>query len=180
MKKHLLVIALGLPLMLSGGAAGADSLDTLRAALRERLALSRIETQNAAREGEVSRRGAVLVLGAQAVPAGSVRVVQANTKSPRFHVHDYARVEVNGEGRLASGPGDLTLRAGARLAVLDVKVRGNEVRILTHTTEPVRREGRMAVYGCTEFIFHFADGAPERGDVAAVEARIGGVLTPAG
>lgn len=40
----------------------------------------------------MSRRGAVLVLGPQAVPAKSLRVVQANTKSPRFHVHDYARV----------------------------------------------------------------------------------------
>jgi hypothetical protein len=38
----------------------------------------------------------------------------------------------------------------------------------------------MAVYGCTEFIFHFADGAPGRGDVAEVAARIGGILTPAG
>lgn len=99
---------------------------------------------------------------------------------PRFHVHDYARVEVDDEGRLAPGSGDLTLGAGTRLAVLDVKVRGNEVRILTHTAEPVRREGRMAVYGCTEFIFHFADGAPGRGDVAEVAARIGGILTPAG
>ncbi|MGH9893331.1 MAG: hypothetical protein ACREA0_15340, partial [bacterium] len=104
----------------------------------------------------------------------------ANTKSPRFHVHDYARVEVDGKGRLAAGSGDLTLAAGTRLAVLDVKVRGDEVRILTHTAEPVRREGRMAVYGCTEFIFHFADGAPGHGDVAEVEARIDGVLTRAG
>jgi len=66
----------------------------LRNAIKAQFAVSRIEVTNAAPEGQVSRRGgAVLTLQADAVRANGFRVVQANTKSPRFHVWDFARVE---------------------------------------------------------------------------------------
>src|SRR3989442_12824708 len=64
--------------------------DAIRRGLQERLRPSRMEVGNPALEGYVFKPGAVVVLQAESAPAKKLRVIQANTKSPRFHVPDYA------------------------------------------------------------------------------------------
>ena len=47
--------------------------------------------------------------------------------------------------------------------VLDVKVRGDRVHLLTHTTEPLTTPERGVLeYGCTEFVFQ-APSSPLKG-----------------
>ena len=70
--------------------ASEDLVDALKA----RYPLSRIEVQNVAVQGRVAKQGARLRLQADGLPAKAFRVTQVNTKSPRFHVRDYARFEV--------------------------------------------------------------------------------------
>jgi hypothetical protein len=125
-----------------------------------------MEKSNRALEGHLSKRGSVLLLQADGAPAQALRFVQLNTKSPRVHVHDYARVTVAQDGALTSGKGDFTLPKGTRLAVLDVKVDRDQVHIFTHTLEPGRLGGRDP-------------GARNRADVAAVSSEIDRVLRPA-
>ena len=104
-------------------------------------------------------------------------MVQTNTKSPRFHVRDYAQVEIGQDGRLTAALADFSLAKGSQLVVLDLKVGSDEGRLFTHTLEPVQLADGKAVYGCAEFVFRFEPGALDRGDVAAVERRIGEFLT---
>jgi hypothetical protein len=138
-----------------------------------------MEMSSRALEGHLSKRGSVLLLQAGGAPAQALRFVQLNTKSPRFHVHDYARATVAQDGALTSGKGDFTLPKGTRLAVLDVKVDRDQVHIFTHTLEPVRLGDRKTAYGCTEFVFPLDPGARNRSDVAAVSSEIDRVLRPA-
>ncbi len=43
--------------------------------------------------------------------------------------------------------------SGTRLVLFDVKVERDQVRVFTHTAEPVVRPGGgPAAYGCTEFV----------------------------
>ena len=112
------------------------------------------------------------MLEAGGIPAKKLRFVQANTKSPRFHVPDYARVEVGREGHLTVGHGDVTLTKGTRLVVLDLKVDADRVRLFTHTLEPARLPDGEVEYGCTEFVFVFDPATLERADATAVAARI--------
>jgi hypothetical protein len=70
------------------------SASTVYAGSSERFRLSRIEVQNPSYEGAIIKKGTVLRLQADGIPANALRTVQLNTKSPRFHVPDYARVEV--------------------------------------------------------------------------------------
>jgi len=134
---------------------------------------------NPALEGHLSRRGSVLVLQADGAPAQALRFVQLNTKSPRFHVRDYARVTVAQDGALTAGQGDFILPRGTRLGVLDLKVDRDQIHVFTHTLEPVRLPDGKTAYGCTEFVFPLDPGARSRGDVAAVSGEIDRVLRPA-
>jgi hypothetical protein len=148
----------------------------LREGLAERFRLSRMEIRNAATEGQVIKKGTVLELQADGVPANPMRTVQLNTKSPRFHVPDYARVEVDRDG-LTRGRGVISLPRGTQLVVLDVKVGGDEVHLFTHTLRPVPLAGGKVGHGCTEFVFAFDPGTLDRADIGTVVGRIDQVLT---
>ena len=147
----------------------AAPLGQVRDALKQRYPLSRIEIQSQPNEGVVIERGAILTLEADSVPAKKLRIIQANTKSPRFHVMDYARVEIGTDGALTAGRGDFAVAKGTRLVVLDLKVAADRVSLFTHTAEPVGRADGKSVYGCTEFVFRFPGGALERSDLAQVQ-----------
>ena len=145
----LLAVAIALGVSQGTGYASAP----VREAVVEHLRLSRIDGPSASADGHVTRQGTVLVLEADAIPAKKLRFVQANAKSPRFHVPDYARVTVGRDGQLTAGPGEIVLGRGTRLVVLDLEVDVHQVRLLTHTLEPVRLPDGKVVYGCTEFVF---------------------------
>ena len=69
------------------------------------------------------------------------------------HIENYVRVTVGADGTLAGAPGELRLASGTRLVLFDVKVERDQVRVFTHTAEPVVRPGGgPAAYGCTEFV----------------------------
>jgi hypothetical protein len=164
---------------LPGQVHAADTHGAIQDALQERYQPSRMEMSNRALEGHLSKRGSVLLLQGDGAPAQALRFVQLNTKSPRFHVRDYARATVAQDGALTSGKGDFTLPKGTRLSVLDVKVDRDQVHIFTHTLEPVRLGDGKTAYGCTEFVFPLDPGARNRADVAAVSSEIDRVLRPA-
>jgi len=166
----LLLVGVLAALAASVGTAYASSI--VRDTLAERFRVSRIEAPNQFDEGHVIRAGTVLVLQADGVPAGMLRTTQANTKSPRFHAHDYARVSVGEDGRLLAEPANLTLRKGTRLVVLDLKVDRDRVRMFTHTLDPVQLPNGRTAHGCTEFIFAFDPATLARADIATVSARI--------
>lgn len=141
-------------------------------ALSERFKPSRIELARGPDEGRVVEKGTVLRLRADGLPAGVRRTTQLNTKSPRFHVHDYARVAVDERGRISAEPGRVALAEGARMVVLDIKTDRDHVRLDTHTLDPVQLpDGRLA-HGCTEFVFTFDPTTLNRADIATVTARI--------
>ncbi len=144
----------------------------IREILADRFQLSRIEAHNPVGGGQVTRKGTVLLLEADGIPAKKLRFVQANTKSPRFHVPDYARVDVGRDGRLTAGPGDMALPQGTRLVVLDLEVGIDQVRVFAHTLEPVRLPDGRQVHGCTEFVFAFDPGTLQRADSETVTSRI--------
>jgi hypothetical protein len=145
---------------------------SLRESLAGHFRLSRIEATNPSVEGRVLRKGTELRLDAEGVPAKAMRYVQANTKSPRFHVRDYAQVEVGRDGQLVTGGADLSLPRGTRLVVLGLELGPDRVRLLTHTLDPVRLARAKPVYGCTEFIFRFDSATLARADAAAVATGI--------
>ena len=145
--------------------------DAIRRGLQERLRPSRMEVGNPALEGYVFKPGAVVVLQAESAPAKKLRVIQANTKSPRFHVPDYAEVTVGRDGSLTAGSGDFTLSKGTRLVVLDLKAEPDRIRLFTHTADPIVVGGKP-VYGCTEFVFRFHGTPLTARDVAQVEGVI--------
>jgi hypothetical protein len=152
--------------------------DAARKALQERFQLSRVAVGTERVEGRVSDPGTILILQADGVPAKRFRVVQHVNyldKVPartRFHVRDYAPVSIAADGRLTAAPADFTLSKGTRLVVLDLRVKLDRVRLLTHTLDPVRLVYGRAVYGCTEFILPFDPGVLEWGDPAATLSRI--------
>jgi hypothetical protein len=153
--------------------------EAIREGLRARYQLSRMEVRNPALEGHVLKRGSVLVLQADGAPAKTLCFVQLNTKSPRFHVRDYAEVAVAQDGTLVGRQGDFTLPKGTRLSVLDLKVDRDEIHVFTHTLEPVQLGDGKTAYGCTEFVFRVHADVRNRGDVAAVFSEIDRVLRPA-
>ena len=171
----LTLLALSTTLGVSASTVYAGS--SLRDDLTEPFWLSRIEVQNPSYEGAIIKKGTVLRLQADGTPANTLRSVQLNTKSPRFHVPDYARVEVSRDGDITAGPGAMSLSKDTRLVVLDLKVSGDRVRLLTHTVAPVRLPDGKAAYGCTEFVFAFDPGSLERADLDTIAGRIGQVLT---
>lgn len=157
----------------------ASTLDSTRNALRERYALSRIDIQNPRTEGYIASRGVVLLLQADGVAAKKLRVIQANTKSPRFHVRDYAAVDIAPDGRLAGTLGDFMLPKGSRLVVLDLKVEKDRVRLFTHTLARIPLADGQAGYGCTEFVFRADPGLLANGDIGALQKQIDRVLSRA-
>ena len=169
---RLKLLLVGVSAALAAFVGTADASAILRDALTERFKVSRIEAPNQFDEGHVIKEDAVLVLQADGVPAGVLRTTQANTKSPRFHAHDYARVSVGEDGRILAGPASLTLRKGTRLVVLDLKVDRDRVRMFTHTLDPVQLPDGKTAHGCTEFIFVFDPATLARADVATVSTRI--------
>ena len=171
----LTLLALSTTLGMSVSTVYAGS--SLRDDLTERFRLSRIEVQNPSDQGAVIKKGTVLRLQADGIPAKALRTVQLNTKSPRFHVPDYARVEVGRDGRITAGPGAVLLRKDARLVVLDLKVSGDQVRLFTHTLDPVPLPDGKVGHGCTEFVFAFDPGTLDRADIGAIAGRIDQVLT---
>ena len=156
-----------------GGPAvtSALPLGLLRDVLTQRYPLSRIEVQSKPHEGAVIERGAVLSLEADGVSANTLRIIQTNTKSPRFHVRDYAEVEITDGGAIRAGAGQLRLPKGTRLVVLDLKAEPDRIRLFTHTADPIVVGGKP-VYGCTEFVFRFHGTPLTARDVAQVEGVI--------
>ncbi len=154
----------------------ASTLDSARDALGERYGLSRIDIQNPRTEGYTASRGVVLLLRAEGVPAKKLRAVQTNTKSPRFHVRDYAPVEVAPDGRLAGTQGDFMLPKGTRLVVLDLKAEKDRVRLFTHTLARIPLAGQVG-YGCTEFVFLADPELLARADIGALQKQIERVLS---
>ncbi len=153
------------------GVAGAETARETAQSLKARYPLSTIEVGNVSNLGVVAKKGLVLRLEADA-PALRIRFVQANTKSPRFHVRDYARVEVIGDRIVSVERGDFTLPKGTRVVVLDLKVESDRVQLFTHTVEPLRLPDGKAAYGCTEFVFHFEPSILAQGDVVTVQHQI--------
>ena len=171
------LMVFGLSVWLLPGLAYSGDGDAIRRGLQERLRPSRMEVGNPALEGYVFKPGAVVVIQAEGAPAKKLRVVQANTKSPRFHVRDYAEVTVARDGSLTVGSGDFTLFKGTRLVVLDLKVEEDRVHVFTHTLAAVPLPGGKIAYGCTEFVFPLDAPVRDRGDVATVAAQIDRVLS---
>ena len=167
---RLLLVAVSAPLAASVGTGYASP--TVRDVLSERFKVSRIEVPNQSDEGHVIKKGTVLLLQADGVPAGVLRTTQINTKSPRFHAHDYARVTVGEEGHILAEPASLTLGKGTRLVILDLKLDRDRVRMFTHTLDPVRLPDGRTAHGCIEFIFAFDPATLARADIATVSARI--------
>ena len=82
---------------------------------------------------------------------------------------EFARVEMTVDGRTKSQPAPLVLRKGTRLVVLDVKLEGSRVHLLTHTADPLEfKHGEEPVYGCTEFVFNVERRVLMAGDADAI------------
>ena len=169
----MLSVLLGVTAVLSGCASGTDSVG---AALKARYRQSLVEINDPRTQGRIVSPGVILILQSEGVSAKRFRVIQAN-KTPRFHARDYAQVEIAPDGRLTAAPGDFTLTKGTRLAVLDLKVEKDRLRLFAHTLASVGLADSRAVYGCTEFVFHFDAGTLERSDVATVQGRVEAFLT---
>ena len=173
------IVAVCVALLLAlTGVASARANEALADALQQRYRVSRIEVQNAAAQGALARPGARLRVEADGVQARPFRVIQANTKSPRFHARDYARVAVASGELLILETGELTLRRGTEVVVLDIKVHGDSVRLFTHTVEPIAKASGRPAYGCTEFVFSF-DGPLAPIHAACVLQTIDRWLAPA-
>jgi len=165
-------------LVLPAGVTIVPAAENLVDVLNARYSLSRIEVQNAAVQGKVAKLGARLRVQAEGLPAKAFRVTQLNTKSPRFHVRDYARIEVTSGHAVTLEPGELILPKGIEVVVLDLKVQADVVRMFTHTSEPISASSGRLVYGCTEFVFRFDGMSHKPADAARVEQVIEQWLSP--
>jgi hypothetical protein len=164
-------------LVLAGTVATAGT-DDLTAALKERYRVSRIEVQNVARSGDLASAGIRLRIDADGVPAKPFRVMQLNTKSPRFHARDYARIVIASGEPVTVVPSELRLPKGTEVVVLDIKVKGDTVRLFTHTAEPVSYGDGRRAYGCTEFVFRFDHAPLAAADAGRVQQAIERWLSP--
>ncbi|MGH7553332.1 MAG: hypothetical protein ACREMQ_09955 [Longimicrobiales bacterium] len=167
------------------GAAGAGlvpasaSAGGLENTLRQRYAVSRIEVENDRRQGAVTRRGAVLVLQEDGIPANALRVFRPMVHNPRSHIpnparhlHNYARVEIDRSGTRTGEPGAFQLPRGTRLVVLGFRREADRVQLFTHTTEPVAIGPNRAAYGCTEFVFRLDPALLRGSDATAIQQTI--------
>jgi hypothetical protein len=90
---------------------------------------------------------------------------------------DFALVEVMADGTVAAEWGPLTLNAGTRLVVLELRLEGDRVHLLTHTADPLPDTGAGPVYGCTEFVFRVEARELSAGTVEPLAERIERSLT---
>ena len=115
---RLMLLLVGVSSALAASVGTGYASPTVRDVLSERFKVSRIDVPNQSDEGHVIKKGTVLLLQADGVPAGILRTTQINTKSPRFHVHDYARNWLLVTLALFAGSGLIylgrTIRAGRR------------------------------------------------------------------
>ena len=165
--------------LLLAGVVTALADGTLVDALKKRYPVSRIEVQNAAVQGTVTRPGARLRLEADDVPAKPFHVTQINTNSPRFHVRDYAQVDAAAGKLVTLTAGALKLHRGTELVVLDIRVSADTVRLFTHTSELVGHVDGRRAFGCTEFVFRFDHALTAPADAALVQQTIERWLSPA-
>jgi hypothetical protein len=106
------------------------------------------------------------------VPARPFRVVQGGATSSWSHVMDFAQVEVSSDGSSQSDAGQLRLRKGTRLVVLDIALLGNRVHLLTHTADPLPGLTGEPVFGCTEFVFAVEPAVARAGRAEVLFERI--------
>lgn len=175
----LLIVSFALGTVGAGLMPASATAGGLEDALRQRYALSRIEIENDRRQGAVTRRGAVLVLQEDGIPANELRVFRPMVHNPRSyihnparHLHNYARVEVGPSGVRTEEAGAFRLPRGTRLVVLDLRTEADRIRVFTHTAEPVSAAPGKAVYGCTEFVFRLEPGLLQGRDPAPVQQVI--------
>ena len=157
----LIVVALAL----AGSPTWAASREEIFQTLMDRYRPSGIDLEDPSRLGKVNRVGRVLILAVDNVPAKPFRVFRTGEASRALHhVMDFARIDITPGGSVYMDPGPLRLRKGTQLVVLDVKLKGNDVLLLTHSANPVADGAEPSpVYGCTEFVFHFAPSVIEAG-----------------
>lgn len=167
MLASLLTVAVQLPTVVAVARPGvADELE-------RHFQRSRIEIQNQKYRGTVTRSGRVLTVAFDGATAKRFRVAQTNTKSPAFHVIDYARVDVMPDRRIGAEPAPLVLPRGTRVVILDMRLRGEQLRLKTHTAAALARAmDGSDVFGCTEFVFTLEPELVARGDVAAIVAAV--------
>jgi len=139
--------------------------------LRDRYRRSYIE-KSAPEAGKAFGIGAVLVVAADEIRANPLRISQLDPKSPRFHLGDFAPLEIGESGQLTASSGSMSLAKGTRVVVIDLKIDADRVRLFTHTVEPVGTPSGVSLYGCTEFVFRFAPSVLDRGDIREIEQRI--------
>src|SRR5438132_12800293 len=142
----LLIVSISMTLTALVGVGHAAS--SVPYALSERFKPSRIDIARGSDEGHVVEKGTVLRLTADGIPAGVLRTTQLNTKSPRFPVHDYARVAIDERGRMSVEPGRVALAKGTRMVVLNIKTDRDRVRLFTHTLDPVQLSDGTIAHGC--------------------------------
>jgi len=160
-----------------GCASGVSVSEPVRNALSERFTLSRIEAP--AIGGHSLRPGVTLTLERDGMPAMPLRITHPSPELPGLHAGDYALVEVAQDDQVTIGPGQYRLARGTQLAILDLKMDADRVRLFTHTIEPVAHADGGPVYGCTGFVFWFAPAILQGDDPAFVLQRIDQWLRPA-
>lgn len=171
MRRNFLIGAFVLvALALAGSPTWAGSREELLKGLMDRYRPSGIELEDPSRLGKVNRVGRLLILSADQVPAKPLRVFRTGgTSRVVHHVMDFARIDITPGGSVYMEPGPLRVRKGTTLVVLDVNLKGNEVHLLTHSADPVADGAEPSpVYGCIEFVFHFAPSVLEAGKVEPI------------
>ena len=165
MRRRSACIALLIALAAMASIPRASTDETLETQLYRRFQPSRIEIRDPSHRGMIVRQGKLLTLVSDAVPAKPFSVTQATPATPSRHVMDFAHVDVKADGSVRAEPGPLVIPRGSRVVVLDVKVAGDRVHLLTHTAEPLPTpwQGQPA-YGCTEFTFQVPATVLAKGD----------------
>ncbi len=153
--------------------APAMAADRLQDDLEKHFQQSRIEVQSPKHRGAVTPTGRVFVIALDGVTAKPFRVAQANTKSPAFHVMDYARVDVTADGRVAAEPAERVLPRGTRMVILSTRLRGDRLYLQTHTEAPTQRLADGGeVFGCTEFVFALGPDVVSHRDASAIVTAV--------
>lgn len=88
-----------------------------------------------------------------------------------WHIDNYARVTVGDKGILAGEPGERHWPRAPGSSSSRSSGARDQVRLFTHTLEPVARPGGGSAYGCTEFAFPVGAGASV-GQVLGVVDRV--------
>jgi hypothetical protein len=176
------VILLTMSIMLGPAGAGlvpASATDGLEYSLGQRYAVSRIEIEDDRRQGAVTRRGTILVLQEDGIPANEFRVLRPMVHNPRSHIpnrakhlHNYARIEIDHTAVRTEERGAFRLKRGTRLVVLNLRTEADRIRLFTHTADPIAVAPGSAAYGCTEFVFHPDRALSEARDAATIQRVI--------